>query len=643
MCRIFLYQKFELLQKVEADVSPESLWKTLRINLISGERIIEELPDEQLRIFLGGRAFGAYHLLKEVPAGADPLGPDNKLIIATGVLTQSKLSGANRFSVLAKSPLTGGYGESEAGGWFGPELVATGYNAVILEGQAERPVYLWIHDGQAEIRDAGEIWGLANKPAYEWLQQQHGRVRILGIGPAGENQVLYANLINELHHANGRGGLGAVMGSKRVKAIVVSGSLALKAVEPEVLDGLRKWHNQYLIHSSFGKYFRESGTASALEYQNLSGGLPTFNFNEMIFEGAYKIGLKALVAGYLKGHSTCYSCVLRCKPVSYDPDDASVDPLLGGPEYETLAALGSLLGISNIKTLVKANALANNYGMDVISLGGSIAFAIECYQAGLLTTADTGGLHLTWGDSDLLLDLIECITYRSGIGNLLAEGSRRMARQIGGGAEEFAMQVKGQELPMHDPRTKISQALAYSVCPTGADHMTSSFDDTFAKHGPAMTGSAPLGILTPISDISLGPEKVRLYTYLHFERSLHNSLLICNFVAQPMTPLNLPKLTQAVRAVTGWDISDWEMLKTGERGITLARLFNLLHGFTSADDELPKRMFVEIKSGPKAGRAVDPQVLKEAQQLYYGMMGWDASGVPTIAKLAELGLSNFTT
>jgi len=615
-------------------------WKTLRVNLNNRTTVVEALPDELLRQYLGGRAFGAYTILKEVPATADPLGPENKLVFATGVLTQSKLSGASRYSVLAKSPLTGGYGEAEAGGWWGPELVAAGFNAIILEGQADSPVYLWIHDGTVEIRDARHLWGMGNKKCYDQLIAEHGRVRIAQIGPAGENLVRYAHIINELHHLNGRTGMGAVMGSKKVKAIVVKGSFEREIANPEAFEALRQWHNQFLTTSFYGKYFRDHGTSAGLEYANMLGQLPTRNFRAMVFEQANQINGKVLDEGFIKNRGTCYGCLLRCKPVSYVPGDDSVEPALGGPEYETMAALGSLVGVSDMALLVKANAMTNDFGLDSISLGGSIAFAMECFEAGLLTEQDTDGLQLNFGNGEAVLSLIERIANRQGIGDLLAEGSLRASQKIGRGAEAFAMQVKGQEMPMHDPRTKISQALAFAVCPTGADHNTSSFDDMFAKKGGYLDNVKSLGILIPVPERSLGAEKVRLYTYLHLERSLCNSLLLCMFVASPTTPLTLTKLAEVTRAVTGWDISEWEMMKVGERGLTLARLFNNKHGMTAADDHLPSRMFEPIKEGFKTGWVVDPQELHKATQTYYGMMGWDDQGVPTRVKLVELGLGN---
>jgi aldehyde:ferredoxin oxidoreductase len=556
-------------------------------------------------------------------------------------LTHTKFSGASRYSAIAKSPLTGGYGEAEAGGWWGPELVAAGYNAILLEGQAEHPVYVWIHDGEVEICDASPIWGLGNKAAFDWLQEELGRARLLQIGPAGENMVRYACTINELRHANGRTGMGAVMGSKKVKAIAVRGSAKPHIANPEAFETLKKWHNDFLLESFFGKMFRESGTAAGMEYQNITGGLPTHNFQEMTFSKVDKISGKVLKDEYLKGHGTCLGCVLRCKPNAHVEGDDRVDPALGGPEYETLAALGSLCGVSDMPALLHMNAKANDLGMDTISLGGSIAFAMECFDEGLLTEADTGGLELRFGDADAMLSVIDQIAHRDGIGDLLAEGVARAAQSIGNGAEQFALTVKGQEFPMHDPRGKVSQALAYAVCPTGADHNTTAMDKNYAKKGPFLDAAKPLGLHNTLPEYSLGPEKVRFYTYMHHERSLYNSLLICMFVSEPMVPLTLTKLGEVVQAVTGWDISDWELLKVGERGTNLARLFNVAHGFTAEDDVLPPRMFKPVPSGPTADRKIDPQELQKAISTYYAMMGWDEKGVPTQAKLYELGLEEF--
>jgi aldehyde:ferredoxin oxidoreductase len=613
-------------------------WKVLRVNLTEKTVKTEELDAVFIRKYLGGRAAGAYFLLKEIPAGADPLGADNRLIFATGVLTYTRLSGANRYSVLAKSPLTGGFGEAEAGGWWGPALVAAGLNIIIIEGKSETPVYLWIEDGKAELKDAQPIWGKGNRDAYHWLREHHGAVRTVQIGPAGENLVKYACIVNEMHHVNGRSGLGAVMGSKKLKAIAVRGTGKPQISDPEKFTAWKNWHDKSLLESFYGKYFREHGTPSGFDYQNVMGSLPTRNFNDDTFEQIAKISTAVLEEKFIKKHSTCFGCVLRCKPIATIADDPQVDGQLGGPEYETLAAFGSLCGVGDPEAIIKANALSADLGMDSISLGSTIAFAMECGEKGLLDEKLTNGMEVKFGNAATMLQLIQDIAYRKGLGDLLAEGSRRAAEKIGKGAEQFAMQVKGQELPMHDGRIKPGLALAYAVNPAGADHNTAPMDDMYSKKGQFLSSAAPLGILEPVPETSLGADKVRLYTYLALERGITNCLLMCNFVGIPTTPVTLPKLAEVVSAVTGWELSSWELMKVSERGINLARLFNLKHGITSAEDALPDRMFTPVKAGPKVGRVLKKEEFAEAKALFYSMLGWDANGNPTRTKLIELNI-----
>ena len=614
------------------------LWKTLRVNLSNNEIHIEEHDEQHMRKYLGGRAFGAYYLLKEIPVGADPLGIENKLVIATGILTHTKLSGGSRYSILAKSPLSGGFGESEAGGWWGPELVKAGFHSIIVEGKAKHPIYLYIKDGSVQILDASAIWGKGNLETYRWLRQKHLNVRSLTIGPAGENLVRYATIVNEIRHVHGRCGLGAVMGSKNLKAIAVKGTADRILADAEKFEEMREWHNQFLLTSFYGKYFREHGTGAGFDYQNIMGALPTRNFQQDTFEKISEISSSKIEKEHLKGHGTCYGCVMRCKPNCFVVDDPDVGTALGGPEYETMAALGSFCGLADSAALIKANALATDLGLDSISLGSTIAFAMECFENGIIDKKRADGLELQFGNADALLSLIQKIAHRQGLGDVLAEGTRIASHKLGKAAEDFAMHVKGQELPMHDPRTKYLQALAYAVNPAGADHNTVSMDDMYSKKGSFLETAAPLGILKAVPEKDFSDEKVRLYKYLSIERSLYNCLLLCIFVGTPTVPLTLSKVAETTRFVTGWDISSWELMKVGERGINMARLFNAKHGFTKEDDVLPERMSREISSGPKIGRKVDTHELKIAVALYYQMMGWDSDGVPTLGTLADLDI-----
>lgn len=616
-------------------------WKLLRVDLSQRAWQVEELDENFLRKYLGGRTIGAYHLLKEVPANTDPLSPENKLIISTGLITRTKISGASRYSVISKSPLTGGFGESEAGGWWGPELVAAGYNVMIIEGVSEVPVYIWINDGEVQILDAREIWGSGNRDTYRWLREKHERCRTLQIGVAGENLVRYAHIVNEVRHTNGRCGLGAVMGSKKLKAIAVHGTHEPEVGDAEGLKAFRRWHNDLIRNSFYGKYFSEHGTLSGFEYQNVMGALPTRNFNQMTYENIKEVSSKALEEKHLKGHGTCYGCVLRCKPISYldDPDEELAE--LGGPEYETMSALGSLCDVKDIRTIVKANALATDLGLDSISLGNCIAFVMECTQKGIVFDPAQEKMNIRFGEDAVLLDLIPMIARREGIGDFMAEGVRYMSEKVGRGSEEFAMHVKGQEFPMHDPRTKFTQAIAYAVNPAGADHNTSPMDDMYSKKSQFLKLAAPLGILDPVPEQDFGFEKVHLYKTLSLERAIYNSLMLCIFVGTPTLPVTLNKLTELTQIVSGWDISAYEMMRIAEKGITMGQLFNIRAGVGSDQNSLPKRMFQEISSGPKVGRAVDEHAFQRNISAYYQMMGWGEDACPTDAKLADLGLFEF--
>jgi aldehyde:ferredoxin oxidoreductase len=364
------------------------------------------------------------------------------------------------------------------------------------------------------------------------------------------------------------------------------------------------------------------------------GLLPTRNFRQGQFEGAEAISGQTMNQTILVGRANCYACPLRCKQVVEVAEGPyRVDRVYGGPEYETIAAFGSDCGISDLKAIAKANEVCNAHGLDTISAGATIAFAMDCFENGLLTTGDTDGLELRFGQAEAMLAVLDKIVRREGIGDLLAEGAERAAKQIGRGAEELAMHVKGQEIPMHEPRGKQGLGLGYAVSPTGADHMHNIHDTNYTTEARIADVKA-LGILEPLAVNDLGPRKVRLFVYetawLHFT----NCALICNFL-----PYNYARLRDIFNAVTGWETTIWDLMKVGERALNLARLFNAREGFTRADERLPRRFFEPFRSGPLAGPAIDPAALAAAQDTYYRMMGWDPrTAAPTLAKLQELDI-----
>ncbi len=617
--------------------------KIVRVDLTTKTVTVEEPGDLVYRTYFGGGGLASYYLLKELKPGIDPLSADNILVFASSVISGAPIAGMVRYTVAAKSPLTGAYGEAEAGGFWGPELKFAGFDAVIVTGKAEKPSYLWINDGLVEIRSADRVWGLETGPAQEQIREelQEKRARVALIGPAGENLVRYACVVNELKHANGRTGMGAVMGSKNLKAVAVRGTKKLDIHDPEKLRALSKELAELIGRHGPNKVLRKLGTSNLVQVINSQGILPTRNFRTGFFEGADKISGERMAETILKSEEGCYACAVRCKrAVEIPAGPYPTSRKYGGPEYETLASLGSLLCIDDLAAVAKGNELCNRYTLDTISTGVAIGFAMECYERGILTKADTEGVEFAFGNPEAMLKGIEWIAFRRpGLGNLLADGVKIAAARIGKGSEEFALHIKGQELPMHDPRGKTGQGLSFAVSPTGADHVRAPHDTPFQAPGPNLGRIALLGLLEPIDGREMGPRKARNFTYLHFIWSLYESLGVCNFVAGPVWALTLPKLVEVLQAVTGWETSLWELMKVGERTITMGRVFNLREGFGRKDDTLPERLFEPLESGALKGKGIDRREFEDLLTLYYEAMGWDPKeGVPTRGKLAELNL-----
>ncbi|MGE5619521.1 MAG: aldehyde ferredoxin oxidoreductase family protein [Sphingomonadaceae bacterium] len=614
--------------------------KVLRVNLSEGKIWVEEPEERVYRSYLGGSALALHFLLRELKPGVDPLSPDNLLVFAPSILNGTPAPGCSRFTVAAKSPLTGGFGEAEAGGWWGPELKLAGFDAVVVSGASEKPVYLYVHDGEASLRDAGQIWGLDTGEAQAEIRRELGdaKVRVAQIGPAGERLVRYACVLNELKHSNGRTGMGAVMGSKKLRAIAVRGTQKLQLHDAARVEEVRKQ-----VRANYRRTpgdMHDLGTAGGVPFLDARGILPTRNFLQGSFEEARAISGKTMADTILVNRGTCYACYIACKREVKTGEPHNVDPAFGGPEYETVGSLGSLCGIGDLAAVAKGNELCNRYGLDTISAGTTIAFAMEAFEAGYLTAADTGGLELRFGNADSMLRAITLIAERRGIGDLLAEGVRIAAKRLGPGAEALAIHTKGQEFPMHEPRGKRSLAIGYAVSPTGACHMEAPHDTDFeAPGGAGLEALEPMGILEPVGSLDMGPKKVRLFYNGQQVWNLYNCVGLCDFVGTPTGPFTLPMLVDYVSAVTGWKTSLFELIKVGERSQNMARLFNLREGFTAADDNLPERMFQPLKNGALEGVGIDRAEFEEAKRLYYETAGWDpATGVPTKGKLAELDL-----
>jgi aldehyde:ferredoxin oxidoreductase len=610
--------------------------KLLHVDLTSRQTRTEEIPEPVMRKFLGGGALAAHILLRDLPPGVDPLGPDNVLVLMTSVINGLSLSGSNRYTAAAKSPLTGGYGESEAGGWWGPELRAAGWDGVVIRGKAQGPVYLWIKDDKVEFRDASAYWGKLSGEVQDGIEAELGdkRVRVLQTGIAGERGVRFAAIVNQLKHFHGRCGLGAVMGAKNLKAVVVRGSKPPVAADKDKAKGQLIWFKDHYDRSK--DRFHQLGSSSGVLALEASGILPTRNFRDGSFEGAKEISGQKMRDSILVNRGTCYACAVACKR-EVEVKELGVTPKFGGPEYESLAASGSLCGVSDLNALALVNQLYAQYVLDSISAGCAIAFAMECYEHGIITKEMTGGLELTWGNADAVIQLAHQIGRREGIGRLLGEGVRRAAEVLGKGAERFALHVKGQELPMHDPRGKKGLSLAYALSPTGADHMEAPHDPLYAGFHPQGHPMGPLGLIEPLDPLTLDAKKVRAFFVTQQVWSSYNSVGMCDFVGAPLNTLEMQPLIDYINGVTGWNMSLFELMKVGERNNTLARVFNCREGFTPADDVLPQRLHEGIGNGALKGSRVDPDEFLAARRTYYEMAGWDPeTGRPTAAKLAEL-------
>ena len=616
----------------------------LHIDLNSKKHWIENPPETFYRTYWGGRALALYYMLNQMKPHTDPLSSDNILIFAPSVLTGTPAPAMPRYTVCAKSPLTGAQGEAEAGGWWGPELKKAGFDALIIKGSSPTPVYLYIKDGKIEIKEATHLWGKDTGETQRIIKNElaDDKVRIAQIGPAGENLVRFANIVNELKHFNGRNGLGAVMGSKKLKAIAVRGTKPINLYNKERISQVTKNITKRIMDNPLSRGLRELGTPGLVRPFYEAGCLPSYNWTTGYFKEGENLTVETYNKTILKGTKGCYACSIRCKRVvEVDEPGLKVDPAYGGPEYETIASLGSLCGISDLKYIAKANELCNKYTMDTISTGMVIAFAMQCYQEGLLSKEDTGGIELTFGNKKALLILIEKIVHREGLGDLLSQGSYIAAQKIGKGSKNFIHQVKRQEIPMHDPRLKTGVGLQYALSDYGADHMKAAHDSFFKdKDSVGVKEMKGLGILEPVSPTNMGEKKVALFKLLDIYWTVFDILGVCDFGYVPRSVGTLDELLEIIRATAGWKTTWFELMKVGERSINMARVFNHREGFTSKDDTLPEVFYHNFKDGPLNGQgAIDKKDFEKAIKLRYELMGWNPdTGIPTPAKLIELGL-----
>ncbi len=618
--------------------------KILHVDLSTTRTWIEQPPEDVYRLLLGGRGLITWLLLRDLPPHADPLGPDNLLIFAPGVLQGTTFPGSGRHGVGGRSPLTGALGSSEVGGYWGYEFKRTGWDALVIHGRAASPIYLSIRDEQVEFRPADHLWGQNTAPVQAAIRRELGdeRVRVAQIGPAGENMVLYAAIMHDINRAAGRNGLGAVMGSKNLKAVAVRGTQRVSVSDPARLQEVTRWfHDNYKsMMASFGADGQGRGTQDNLVGLALNGGLPTRNFGQARFENADLLSGERNYAMFLQERDTCYACPVRCKQVFAHTEpgrpDRSIDPAYGGAEYETMAAFGPNCDVHDNVAVNKANELCNAYGLDTISTGATIAFVIECFENGLITTQDTGGMAFCWGDGDAVIRTVEMIAHREGFGDAMAQGVARLSAQWGPATQPFNLTIKGQELPMHEPRLKAGLGLGYAVSPIGAEHMTSMHDTGFMSMGRGinrvnLVANPPV---SPADPHVLDENKLRIFYYESNWKHFLDCAVLCHFYFY-----DYRWMAEAISAVTGVEYGVSDVQAIGARAQTLARLFNLREGFTAADDRLPQRVMTAFDEGPLTGVEIAAQDFERAKHRWYEMMQWDTdSGRPTPACLQSLGL-----
>lgn len=618
--------------------------KILRVDLSNRRIEVEEKDDTFYRTYLGGRGIGYHYLLKEVPARIDPFSEENLLALATGVMTGSPLAASCRFSAVGKSPLTGAAGESEAAGFFGPELKMAGFDAIVFRGKADKPVYLWVTEGKAEIRDAARLAGQGAREVEDAIRSEMGssKIRVAQTGLAGMNRVRFANITNNLGHYNGRNGFGALMGSKNVRAVAALGTEKVPFSDREFLRKTAQSYAKTFRDNPLGDSLFVYGTTAFCGVLSAGGALPVDNFRRSALDDATPVSGDTYNEVLLQRRKGCYACPIRCKRgIALDDPTYGVDSRYGGPEYETMAALGTNLNILDLKAIAKGNEICSRYCMDTISAGMTIAFACECFEKGVISKADTGGLELRFGDGDLMIRLLEMTARREGFGDLLAEGAARLAQTWGVVDEPYHLTVKSQELPMHDPRVKVGVGIGYAISTYGADHMNAAHDPYFVNEDAFTFQTVkPLGIYRPMHPTDITVEKVRTYVLLDTLWKMMDALGLCVFGYAPRGVMTLDVMVQCLRAVTGWNVSLFELMKAAERATMLARAFNSREGFTIRDDRLPRRLFDPKPDGPEAGKRIFEQAdFEKAVELLYEIIGCDPeTGRPHRGKLLELGL-----
>jgi aldehyde:ferredoxin oxidoreductase len=594
------------------------LGRILRVDLSRGRLWDEALNEEYARRYIGGSGLAARYLYDVLDAGTDPLGPENPLLFLAGPLVGTSFTSAGRYSVCARSPLTGILGEANSGGFFGPELRYAGYDGVWIDGAAKAPVWLSIVDGRAELHDAAPLWGSDLYVTQDRLREAlgHPRARVACIGLAGERQVKLAGIANDHGRFAARTGLGAVMGSKNLKAIAARGSGKVPLDSPQEFKALTDQALALHKEDTPSQSLREFGTAGYLNLAHMLGDLPIRYFQAGEHPQADALSGIDMAERFLRRNVACHKCVIACGRETRAP--AYHDDKVDGPEYESLGALGSTLMIFDLQAVIHAHHLCNLYGLDIISMGVTLGLACELFERGRLTQADTGGLEIRYGDAEMVFRLIELTARREGFGALLAEGNAALADRFG--VPELSATVNRLEVPMHDPRAYVGTAVTYALSPRGACHMQGDmYELDLGRDSGESIG------LVPGDRHENSQEKGRTAARLQAWRNLYNALTLCEFENPPV-----PLLTAAINAATGWGLNAEDLIPIGKRIVSLKRLLNFKLGLTRANDRLPDLLLRPPAEGGAAGHVPDmPTLLAGA----YAEFGWDLeTGRPSLEK-----------
>ena len=602
--------------------------RILRIDLSSGACKTEPLKEEIAKKFIGGIGLGMRLLIDNSKPGVDPFSPENPLVLATGPLSGTMApTGGNGHAFVSKSPLTGGVGEAKSHGFFGAELKRAGYDAVIFEGRSEKPVYVWIDDDSVQIMDAKHLWGKSPAEAEDTIKEELGDyyIRVAAIGPAGEKLARVACILNEHTRAAGRTGMGAVMGSKNLKAIAIRGTKDVNVAKPDEFLEFVKMIHERMKGPATAKY-RTLGTPQNVLVHNSLGALPTRNFTNATFEGAEKVSGEYLNERFVVKIIGCSSCAMRCEHIAVVPEG----PYKGTStrvEYEPLWAFGPHCGVDRLDAIIKAMDLCNYYGLDSLSTGNIVGFAMDCYEHGILTKEDTGGIDLRFGKAEAMVEIVKKIGMREGVGDILAEGVKEAAEKIGKGAQNYANHIKGLEMTGYDIRGLKTAAVGYAVSFRGADHN---------RHG-----AYGLDLGGKVNRFKFDKGRSKLIIDIEDLYTLIDSLIVCKF-SRGVYFENFNDLAKYYTLATGIAVTPEEMRITGERINNLGRLFNIREGLTRKDDHLPaKVMSTPIPDDTVSkGSYIKQEELDFMLDDYYACRGWTREGIPTLEKLKGIGLED---